>query len=60
MPAWFRDHEDHYRIYEHATQVEERDGNYVVKDAFGNLLGSHPRDEVKEFSTVEPLPRVTE
>jgi hypothetical protein len=60
MPAWFQDHEEHFWLYDTAKEVKQQDGKYVVIDAYGALLGAHPIDEVKEFSTVIPLPRVND
>lgn len=60
MPAWFKDYDGHFRIYEHAREVKKEGDKYVVYDPYGGLLGAHPIDEVQEFSTVEPLPKVTD
>jgi hypothetical protein len=54
MPAQFKDHDDQYFTYESAKEVKERNGQYVVYDAYGSVLGVHLVSSIELF-TSDPL-----
>ncbi|WP_223503771.1 hypothetical protein [Pseudomonas sp. BF-R-24] len=51
MPATFKNYDEQYFIYENATEVKEKGGQYVVYDAFGSVLGVHLIDSIEQFTT---------
>lgn len=51
MSAIFRTYDDEYYTYDNAANVKEGGGKYNVYDAYGNVLGAHPIDNIAEFTT---------
>lgn len=51
MPAIFKNHDDQYFTYDSAKEVKEKNGQYVVYDAYGNTLGAHPISSIEQFTT---------
>jgi hypothetical protein len=56
MPAIFKNADDNYFDYPEAKEVKKEGGSYVVYDAYGSVLGSHPVAEIVEFTTA-PIPQ---
>lgn len=54
MAAVLKDYDDNYYTYENAKEVKERNGQYVIYDAYGNVLAVHPIEEVEKLVTDGP------
>lgn len=51
MPAVFRSQSDQWFEYTNGTQVKERDGQFVIYDKNGNVLGAHSMETIAAFTT---------
>jgi len=54
MPAMFTNTEGEYFVYDSAHEVKERDGQYIVKDGYGSVLGIHNFESISAMTT-DPL-----
>lgn len=54
MPAMFKNTDGEFFVYDGAHEVKERDNQYIVKDAYGSVLGIHSFESISAMTT-DPL-----